>query len=126
VNSIEDPQTDFYKYGRRVFEDIKYSPSMVQIFMTFKEWARKLHVNLFHKDIEEFFMSIVSDTIDYREKNEIARNDFLHLLIQLKNNGKLDGDLMSVGKLSLNEIAAQCFIFFAAGYETSSTTMSFG
>lgn len=49
----------------------------------------------------------------------------MHLLIQLKNYGKLEGESVEVGKLSMNEIAAQCFIFFAAGYETSSTAMSY-
>lgn len=28
--------------------------------------------------------------MDYREKNNITRNDFLQLLIQLKNKGKID------------------------------------
>lgn len=80
---------------------------------------------LIPKDIEDFFVRIVSETIDQREKSGVVRNDFMHLLIQLKNHGKLEGETVEVGKLSLNEIAAQCFVFFAAGYETSSTTMSY-
>lgn len=65
------------------------------------------------------------ETIEHREKNSVIRNDFMQLLIQLKNHGKLEGESIEVGKLSINEIAAQSFIFFAAGYETSSTAMSF-
>ena len=46
--------------------------------------------------------------MDYRETNNVKRNDFMDLLIQLKNKGKLDDvdiddkykkDLVSEGKL---------------------------
>lgn len=32
---------------------------------------------------------MVSDTIEYREKNNVKRNDFMDLLIQLKNKGTI-------------------------------------
>jgi cytochrome P450 family 6 len=93
--------------------------------LSFKEMARKLHICSIAKDAEDFFMGIVKDTIEYRENNSVTRNDFLELLIQLKNHGKLDGESSEIGKLTFNEIVAQCFIFFAAGYETSSSTMAY-
>jgi len=42
-------------------------------------------------------MGLVNDVIDYREKNNVAHNDFMQLLIQLKNKGKIedDGDIKS-------------------------------
>lgn len=67
-------------------------------------------------------MKVVTETVDYREKNNIDRNDFMDLLIKLKNNGT---DESGLGALTLNEIAAQAFIFILAGFETSSTTMAF-
>nr|CAD7423808.1 unnamed protein product [Timema monikensis] len=33
---------------------------------------------------------VVKETVEYREKNNVVRNDFMQLLIQLKNQGKLD------------------------------------
>ncbi|KAG4068038.1 hypothetical protein HA402_003944 [Bradysia odoriphaga] len=52
-----------------------------------------------------------------------VRNDFMDLLIQLKNSGYIDGD--KVGQVTLQEITAQAFVFFLAGFETSSTTMAY-
>lgn len=48
--------------------------------------------------------------------NGIKRNDFLQLLIDM-----LEGE----EPLTLMELTAQCFLFFVAGFETSSTTMTF-
>ncbi|KAJ8941634.1 hypothetical protein NQ318_010660 [Aromia moschata] len=80
-------------------------------------------------------MKVVKDTVDYREKNNVIRKDFMHLLLQLKNKGEITageevGDVKANHEsdqpfLTMNEMAAQCFVFFLAGFETSSTTMTF-
>lgn len=88
------------------------------------------------EDIEAFFFDVVRRTIEYREKNkDVKRKDFMQLLIQLKNQGyvsvdKTDEDQLSEKqsgnkKLTFNEVAAQAFIFFIAGFETSSSTLNF-
>jgi tRNA(Phe) wybutosine-synthesizing methylase Tyw3 len=35
---------------------------------------------------------MVEETVNYRERNNITRNDFMHLLIQIKNKVKLEED----------------------------------
>jgi hypothetical protein len=35
---------------------------------------------------------MVEETVNYRERNNITRNDFMHLLIQIKNKVILDED----------------------------------
>jgi cytochrome P450 family 6 len=69
----------------------------------------------------------VKDTVSYRENNNYTRKDFLPLLIDLKNNklAENEGYKHDGNTLSIDEIAAQCFVFFIAGFETSSTTMTF-
>lgn len=115
VSSLEDPQNLFRKHGTKLFNHPKYAPAFVQFIMMFKNLARKMHVTLFHKDSTDFFFNIVKDTVDYRDKNVVHRNDFMHLLIQLMKTGKLEGDTTTIGKLTIEEVAAQAFIFFLAG-----------
>jgi cytochrome P450 family 6 len=71
-------------------------------------------------------------TFDHRENNQETRKDFMQLLMQLRNTGKVgeDGDWNaghgSVNKtLTIEQCAAQVFIFFVAGFETSASTSSF-
>lgn len=91
-------------------------------------------VSIIARDVNQFFITLVQKTIEYREKHNIFRKDFVHLLIQLKNNVVIqeheDGSFKNERAdedqgLSVQELAAQSFIFFLAGYETSSTTISF-
>lgn len=63
-------------------------------------------------DVSGFFLGAIKNTIEVREKNNIKRNDFMNMLIELKNNGKIEGDQSSVGSITFEELAAQAFIFF--------------
>ncbi|KYB26434.1 putative cytochrome P450 6a14-like Protein [Tribolium castaneum] len=115
-NSLKDPDALFRKYGRKVFEmDI---------------WER---LKMFTQFVLSHRVLLIKDTVEYREKNNVSRKDFMHLLLQLKNRGSVtDDDKVTDdhGKaqekaLTLNELSAQAFVFFIAGFETSSTTMTF-
>lgn len=122
-NSLKDPNAQFRAMGKKVFGKPRNSGLKSFFMLTFKELARSLHMQSHHDDVTEFFMRIVRETIELREKNDIRRNDFMDLLIEIKNQGSLDGT--SVGKITMEEIAAQAFVFFLAGFETSSTTLSY-
>ncbi|XP_044260375.1 cytochrome P450 6A1-like [Tribolium madens] len=114
--TFEDEDSPFRIYGKKVFKD-SVLRSLKRVFLTsnFPDLARKLGVLAFPSDITDFFLKVVTDTVRYREENHHTRSDFLQLLIDMKNNETL----------TIEEIAAQCFVFFLAGFETSSTTMTF-
>lgn len=122
-NSLDDPNAVFRAMGKNMLEVHWYSP-LVQMFMaTFKDFAQTLRMTVTPGDVAEFFLGIVNETIEFREKNGIQRNDFINLLMELTRKERLGSE--QVRKMSINEIAAQAFVFFIAGFETSSTTMSF-
>ena len=37
------------------------------------------------EDVSFYFRKMVKDTVEYRETNNVHRNDFMQLLIQMKN-----------------------------------------
>lgn len=42
------------------------------------------------KDVTKFFMKAVKDIVEYREKNNIKREDFMGILLNLKQQGKIN------------------------------------
>lgn len=131
-NTLENPDSDFLKYGSKVFEQTPFQLAKFILASMFKEHAKKLGVKLTDVGVESFFMGITRETVEFREKNNVQRNDFMNLLLQIKNKGRLTDQPDEPGTmekvepgLTIEELAAQCFVFFVAGFETSSTTMNF-
>ncbi|CAG9859766.1 unnamed protein product [Phyllotreta striolata] len=135
IKSMKNPDSEFRKYGKYIFQPDFRRKIKIMILNTFPRWfLDNVGFKLTKNEIESFFINMVKNTVEYREKNNIYRKDFMHLLIQLKNMGKVLGDDEETlkgnhnnvsGGLSLNEISAQAFVFFVAGFETSATTMTF-
>ncbi|XP_031621969.1 probable cytochrome P450 6d5, partial [Contarinia nasturtii] len=129
IDTIADPNNDFRKYGRKFLEPNLRSMSA---FIA-PSLLRLLRIKLLSSEVEQFIMSMVQQNLEYREQNNVSRKDIFQLLIQLRNTGtvQLDDEWETVikgddeKKMSLNEIAAQTYIFFLAGFETSSTTLTF-
>lgn len=118
-NSIKDPNAEFRLMGKRIFEPVGLEKIKTFFVTSFPNVSKKLSLMINNKEVSDFFLNVVRETIDYREKNKVDRKDFMHLLLEIQ---KLDDN---AEKLTFHEIAAQCFVFFAAGFETSSTTMTF-
>lgn len=82
--------------------------------------SRKLGFKLIPTELSTFFLGSIRQTLDYRIKNKIERNDFFNMMAKMYQGESKDGNT-----LTFNEIAANCFIFFNAGFETSSSTATF-
>lgn len=114
-NSLNDEGSKFYEFGTKSFTLVA-SPFKRFLRNTFKELARKLHIKAMSEEISSFYLSITKDTLVYREQNpDIKRQDFMDLLVDMKRQNIL----------TVEQIAAQSFIFYLAGYETSSSTMTY-
>ncbi|KFB39402.1 hypothetical protein ZHAS_00006839 [Anopheles sinensis] len=125
-NSFRDPQNEFRRIGRKHFDTPRNHPLKVFVMKTFRGLANAMGLKLLHDDVAAFFSGVIRQTVAYRERHETERrNDFLDLLISLKNTGMLESSGEIIGRLTLDEIAAQAFIFFTAGFETSSSAMTY-
>lgn len=119
VNSMRNPHAMFREMGRRVFNPPKWQLMKLSFVMVFSKLARKFNIRVLERAVADFFMSTFTETMNYREKNNVKRNDFFNLLLELKNHEE------EHERLTVNELAAQAFVFFLAGFETSSTVMTF-
>ncbi|XP_062552482.1 probable cytochrome P450 6a13 [Armigeres subalbatus] len=124
-NSLHDPEAEFRRMGRKIFS---VPGGLLRVFIAqqFRSIALSLRIVLTDKEVSKFFIGAVKDTVKYREENKIERNDFMSLLMKLKNAEPLeDGNVSKMDPLTVEQIAAQAFVFFLAGFETSSTAMSY-
>ena len=124
-NTMQNPDSEFRLQGKRVFESTPMRFVKMVFMLNFQNLARSLGMVFTVPGVSEFFMGLLRDTVKYREENNVQRNDFLSLLMQIKNTGKLEGETTELGKMTFNDLAAQVFLFFIAGFETSSSTMTF-
>ncbi|CAH0546533.1 unnamed protein product [Brassicogethes aeneus] len=116
-NSFKTPETMFRKMARRSFEIDFILAANLCLAINFPNLARKLGVYTTNKDVDKFFTNLVKENLHYRETNNIRRPDFFQSLIDLKNHNK------PKESIDIDEVSAQTFLFFIAGFETSSSTI---
>ncbi|XP_063703577.1 cytochrome P450 6a2-like [Culicoides brevitarsis] len=129
-NSLRDTHSEFKEIGMQCFGNSAIEMFKLAFMSAFQRFSRKIGCRFTTKRTEEFFFRIIKETIDHRQKHNVDRNDFMELMIQLMQTGRLKDESSldestDESPLTFNEIAAQCFIFFVAGFETSSSTMSY-
>lgn len=116
-NSLNDPTHEFRHFGRKLFEKPRHSVLWRRVLDQFSSLGRFLHIKKVPDDIAEYFINTIRQTIALREeRNEVNQyNDFIDLMISLINQNKI----------TFNQLAAQAFVFFQAGFESSATTLAF-
>ncbi|CAD7084132.1 unnamed protein product [Hermetia illucens] len=117
-NSLKEQDNTFHEMGLKIFDKPRHSFPMQLLLLSFREWALKLGIKRFHDEIHSFFMNVVRSTVDYRISEKVRRNDFMDILIEMFQSA-------GENKLTFDELAAQAFVFFAAGFETSSSLLQF-
>jgi cytochrome P450 family 6 len=117
-NCLENPDSKFRKYGKRLFDITAFEFLKFFFSSSMPELSRKLKMLSNPKECSDFFMATFMETIEQRRRENIIRNDFVHLLLQMQKDtdGKIFTDV---------ELAAESFLFYAGGFETSSTLMTF-
>uniref|UniRef100_A0A1B0CN49 Cytochrome n=1 Tax=Lutzomyia longipalpis TaxID=7200 RepID=A0A1B0CN49_LUTLO len=80
---------------------------------------RKLHYNFFRKEVQNFVVGLVESVMKFRDDNPTGRFDFLHKLMEMRENGKTPKGF------SIEVLSAQLLFIILAGYEATGTAISF-
>ncbi|XP_060861012.1 probable cytochrome P450 6a14 [Metopolophium dirhodum] len=122
LNVASDDSSLFRKYGKNSFAPsifyfireicVMISPAILKI----------VRLPFFPKASTEFFGSVFKETMMYREKNNVVRNDIVHALIQAHQDNK---NSSQDEILTESQILSNAFGFFAAGFDTTSTSLAY-
>lgn len=125
ANSLKDPNAEFRNMGRKVFEVDRLRVIVMMIAETMP-WLRSLlPMPLINPQVKNFFTRTFNENVEYRERQKVVRHDFIDLLIQLKNKeAGHEGTDHSATGIDEAILPAQAFVFFLAGFETSSAATS--
>ncbi|KAG8326347.1 hypothetical protein J6590_044333 [Homalodisca vitripennis] len=120
---LTDKSSTFFEMAETITEPTLGGMFRMGLMMYGGNIAKQFNLRILPKKSHEFFFNLAKDTVQYRETHEKTRNDVMQLLIQLlRKGGKYADEDISI---TVEELAAQTFVFILAGYETTSTSMSF-
>lgn len=146
INSFVNRQNEFYVTGRKVLDINKPLNSLKLILLkTVPSVMGALDIELVERKVSNYFRSIVFGTMQIREEKEIYRPDMINIMMEVKkgnfqqnlgeDRGSVDGfatvEESKIGKRIVkrlwndDEIVAQCFLFFVAGFDASSSALAF-
>jgi cytochrome P450 family 6 len=91
-NCLRNPDAEFRDWGRKLFVPSVKNSILTVVTLTAPRLLSMLKVSTLDPSISKYFRNMVEETVNYREKNNITRNDFMQLLIQIKNKVKLEED----------------------------------
>ncbi|XP_013191571.1 cytochrome P450 6B6 [Amyelois transitella] len=133
ADSLNDENSAFRKLG----VDIFHFGLRENVKLLLKDIFPELTDNItFFGRLEDKIIDLVIDIQKQRNYQPSKRNDFIDLMLECKTKGKMVGDSIEnfdksgtpkEAKVDLDDVimAAQVFVFFAAGFETSSSATSF-
>ncbi|KAL1386787.1 hypothetical protein pipiens_012807 [Culex pipiens pipiens] len=146
VDSMRDRENDFFVKGKQM---LNFQSLIVLlkffVFRALPSLAAKLELDFIDKDLARYFKGMIIDNMKQRDAHGIIRNDMIHMLMEVqkgalkhqkdekdtKDAGFATVEESTVGKSTHsrvwteNELIAQCFLFFLAGFDTVSTCMTF-
>ncbi|KAF4518426.1 hypothetical protein B566_EDAN002079 [Ephemera danica] len=138
-DSFNEPNNTFRQMSRKLMDTDFIQGINVALIFFIPGMSDLIKVALFKQECEVYFRNLMKDVMNFRSKTGETRNDFVQLLIELMDKGFLsdkdndDSEINSdvnagykkIEKLTENEAMAQAFVFFFAGFETSSLSMAY-
>lgn len=124
-NSLKNPDSEFNTYTRK-FVEYTTLKSFATLAISFAPKLQSvLRLKILDDGIVTFLRKTVWSAVQYREKNNVDRKDFLDNMMVLRKRGQEANGAVNVVTIDGDDFVAQSYAFLLAGFETSSSTMTF-
>lgn len=88
--AMQNPNTEFCSLATDVFTFGFYETIKFLIMFLFPKLSIKLGISFNNQNAVNYYSKILKETFEYRTKNKIERNDFVQLLLSLKEKKKIE------------------------------------
>lgn len=99
------PENPFRTILKSVFEPSIYERIEHFTLLSSERIARLFNLSLNTQETIKFFTEAVKETLEYRQKHKLERDDWFQMIL----------NMVEKENLTFNEMAANCFLFFLAG-----------
>ncbi|KAI4501164.1 hypothetical protein M0802_003537 [Mischocyttarus mexicanus] len=120
INSMRDRNNDFYLNGKKATNFDGFKSFLFFLIRAFPFITTTFKVRLIPEHICNFFVKVIKDVIDTREKNNIVRADMIQLMIEARNKKAEIGE-----EFTLLDMVSQAFGFFFGGFDSVANAMCF-
>uniref|UniRef100_A0AAT9UTG8 Cytochrome P450 6PV1 short isoform n=1 Tax=Maconellicoccus hirsutus TaxID=177089 RepID=A0AAT9UTG8_MACHI len=119
AHTLKNPEAEFRQMGRSLIQpNSRIRPIFLQICPKLMQY---FGVRFLSQEMNDFFQGFVKEAVEFRKTNHVNRNDFLNSMVQLMENQTKEE---SGRDITYASIAAECWFFFFAGFEASSSALS--
>ncbi|XP_059048249.1 cytochrome P450 6B6-like [Achroia grisella] len=133
MDTINNENSLFRDLGKLIFNRTLSDVVKLLIWEGFP--ITRNYLRVFNSDIDKVIIDIVTKIRAQRNYKPCGRNDFIDLLLEMESKGKIKGESIEKRnpdgtpievemEMTLECMVAQVFVFFAAGFETSSSATS--
>lgn len=102
VNSLNNPEAEFRKTGRKIFAQSLYRNFEIISMFFMPEIVKPLHLKFMSKECSDYLRKTLWEVILERERSGIKRNDLIDLLVELRQSYLESTDKGVVGKVKIN------------------------
>lgn len=121
ANCLKDPNSEFRVQGISIFKWNTLTTICFNGVFFLPEYTGLFKFRTFSREAAAFMRKAISFAMDERIKCGLQRNDLIDTLVSLKKDAAAKGE-----KLDDEVLIAQAAVFFTAGFETTSSVISFG
>lgn len=134
MDTINNEKSLFRDLGKEIFKSSFVNTFKIGLYEALPELKNFLYTG--NRKVDDIMFEIVTKICDQRNYVPSGRNDFIDFLLELETKGTMKGESLEIAdksgkpepvekKFDKRMMVAQAFVFFAAGFETSSSTSSY-
>lgn len=117
--TLDESNEKLVHFGKQVCDRPNMTPYKNALIKQFGGLIRFFGFRTHYKQVTDYFLQIVKNTVADRENDNNNRCDLMNILLKLKNSET------NIEPITIEEVAAQAYVFFLGGFISTSSTLMY-